>query len=104
MQNKGMIEGILKAASVLVPSQEEEEFGSNCFEVHGVSYSVLLDEEAAHSLELGLLKVSNDDGTNVELSDLWSLFCSKCKHFPLKYAVYKYFRERGYNFAFFVSC
>lgn len=98
-----MIEGILKASSVIVPLIGEEERGSNCFEINGALFSVVLDEEALYSLELSLLSVMSDNGTDVLLGDLWSLFCLKCSHFPIKYAVYKYFRERWYIFFIFIA-
>jgi tRNA-intron endonuclease len=103
--------GVLKGDKVIIPSIEESRalyklgfFGKflgkdkvKVEEVNSLNSHIHLSPlEALYLIELGLLTVTDDNGSPVTKDTLKELVERRYEHGELVYELYRYFRDRGY--------
>jgi len=103
--------GVLKGDKVIIPSIEESRvlyklgffgkfLGKDKVKVEEVdslnSHIHLSPLEALYLIELGLLTVTDDNGSPVTKDTLRGLVERRYEHGELVYELYRYFRDRGY--------
>jgi tRNA-intron endonuclease len=103
--------GVLKGDKVIIPSIEESRalyklgffgkfLGKDKVKVEEVdslnSHIHLSPLEALYLVELGLLTVTDDNGSPVTKDTLRGLVERRYEHGELVYELYRYFRDRGY--------
>ncbi|MFP3157258.1 MAG: tRNA-intron lyase [Caldivirga sp.] len=103
--------GVLKGDKVIIPSIEESRalyklgffgkfLGKDKVKVEEVdslnSHIHLSPLEALYLIELGLLTVTDDNGSPVTKDTLRELVERRYEHGELVYELYRYFRDRGY--------
>eukprot|EP01041_Mallomonas_annulata_P000067 gene67-78_t len=57
---------------------------------------LLLYEEVIYLMQHELLNVLSVNNDELSIQDLWTIFCTKNKRFPIKYKAYHYFKEKGF--------
>lgn len=77
-----------------VDSSSEE--GDVVIDLEDSSLNLSFEEAFFLAFGLGCLLVTNSNGEEQSLDQLWSFFCRNQPDFPRKYAVYHHFRTKGF--------